>query len=66
MKIAADFKQRALVHSESLPWLTSPMQGVERRMLERVGNEVARATSIVKYAPKSSFSPHEHTGGEEF
>ncbi|MEP2603192.1 MAG: cupin domain-containing protein, partial [Paraglaciecola sp.] len=39
---------------------------VERRMLERVGNEVARATSIVKYAPKSSFSPHVHTGGEEF
>ncbi|MEP0357231.1 cupin domain-containing protein [Paraglaciecola sp.] len=66
MKIAADFKQRALVHSESLPWLTSPMRGVERRMLERVGNEVARATSIVKYAPKSSFSPHVHTGGEEF
>ncbi|MEP0175546.1 MAG: cupin domain-containing protein [Paraglaciecola sp.] len=66
MKIAADFKQRALAHSESLPWLTSPMQGVERRMLERVGNEVARATSIVKYAPKSSFSPHVHTGGEEF
>ncbi|WP_133469732.1 cupin domain-containing protein [Paraglaciecola marina] len=66
MKIAADFKQRELVHSESLPWLKSPMQGVERRLLERVGDEVARATSIVKYAPKSSFSPHVHTGGEEF
>jgi hypothetical protein len=27
---------------------------------------VARATSIVRYAPKSNFSPHIHTGGEEF
>jgi anti-sigma factor ChrR (cupin superfamily) len=31
-----------------------------------VGAEVARATSIVRYAPKSKFSPHVHTGGEEF
>ncbi|MEM7393839.1 MAG: cupin domain-containing protein, partial [Verrucomicrobiota bacterium] len=30
------------------------------------GEEVARATSIVRYAPNSSFSSHEHGGGEEF
>lgn len=42
------------------------MPGVERRMLDRIGGEVARATSIVKYAPKSTFSPHTHDGGEEF
>ncbi|MGX9417358.1 cupin domain-containing protein [Vibrio sp. RC27] len=66
MEIAANFKQRVFVHSDSLPWLKSPMQGVERRLLERVGDEVARATSIVKYAPQSHFSPHVHTGGEEF
>ena len=35
-------------------------------MLDRVGDEVARATSIVRYAPFSEFSPHVHTGGEEF
>ena len=35
-------------------------------MLDRVGGEVARATSIVSYAPDSKFSPHVHTGGEEF
>ncbi len=35
-------------------------------MLERDGGEVARATSIVRYAPNSSFSAHEHGGGEEF
>jgi anti-sigma factor ChrR (cupin superfamily) len=27
---------------------------------------VARATSIVRYAPQSHFSPHAHGGGDEF
>jgi hypothetical protein len=35
-------------------------------MLDRIGDEVARATSIVRYAPGSRFSPHTHGGGEEF
>ena len=35
-------------------------------MLDRVGDEVARATSIVRYAPGTAFSPHTHLGGEEF
>lgn len=35
-------------------------------MLDRIGDEVARATSIVRYAPRSNFSPHTHGGGEEF
>jgi anti-sigma factor ChrR (cupin superfamily) len=34
-------------------------------MLDRVGNEVARATSLVRYAPNSMFPAHEHRGGEE-
>jgi anti-sigma factor ChrR (cupin superfamily) len=34
-------------------------------MLDRIGDEVARATSIVRYAPGSHFSPHTHGGGEE-
>jgi anti-sigma factor ChrR (cupin superfamily) len=66
MKIAADFEKREVVHSESLEWIKSPMPGVDRRPLDRVGEEVARATSIVRYAPGSHFSPHVHTGGEEF
>jgi hypothetical protein len=41
------------------------MAGVDRRMLDRIGDEVARATSIVRYAPGSHFSPHTHGGGEE-
>jgi len=35
-------------------------------MLDRVGDEVARATSIVRYAPHSRFASHTHGGGEEF
>ena len=66
MKIAADFSHREIVHSASMPWLDSPMVGVARRPLDRVGDEVARATSVVRYAPGSQFSPHLHAGGEEF
>ncbi len=35
-------------------------------MLDRIGGEVARATSIVRYAPRSQFTAHSHSGGEEF
>jgi len=66
MEINADFSQRATVHAASLPWVPSPIAGVDRRMLDRIGAEVARATSIVRYAPNSHFSPHTHGGGEEF
>ncbi len=66
MELNADFSQRVTVHSEDLDWIASPMPGVDRRMLDRIGDEVARATSIVRYAPGSKFSAHTHTGGEEF
>ncbi|MEM7531168.1 MAG: cupin domain-containing protein [Chloroflexota bacterium] len=49
-----------------MEWIPSPMAGVDRRMLDRIGDEVARATTIVRYAPNSHFSSHVHTGGEEF
>ena len=35
-------------------------------MLERDGAEIAKATSIVQYAPGASFSSHRHDLGEEF
>ena len=66
MELNADFSQRAVVHAARLAWTPSPIPGVERRMLDRIGDEVARATSIVRYAPHSRFSPHTHGGGEEF
>lgn len=65
MEINADFSRRVAIHAARLPWVASPMAGVERRMLDRIGDEVARATSIVRYLPGSHFSPHTHGGGEE-
>ena len=66
MKIAADFNKRIIEHSANMPWVNSPMPGVARRPLDRVGDEVARATSVVRYAPGSHFKSHVHSGGEEF
>jgi anti-sigma factor ChrR (cupin superfamily) len=63
----ADFNQRAVVaapHPGS--WVPSPLPGVHRHLLDRVGGEVARATSIVRYDPGSRFDRHVHGGGEEF
>jgi len=66
MNLNSDFGARAAVHAARLDWTPSPIPGVDRRMLDRIGDEVARATSIVRYAPHSRFSPHTHGGGEEF
>lgn len=66
MRLNADFSRAAVIRPEDYDWVDSPMPGVERMMLDRIGDEVARATSLVRYAPNSSFSRHEHGGGEEF
>ncbi|PZU97074.1 MAG: cupin [Pseudanabaena sp.] len=66
MKLHADLSQRVVIESQSLEWKDSPILGVQRRMLERDGDEVARATSIVRYVANSQFSAHTHGGGEEF
>ena len=65
MHLNADFSKSVIIDSNALAWEDSPMAGVQRRKLDRIGDEIARATSIVKYAPKSYFNPHTHGGGEE-
>lgn len=60
-----DLANLASMQGAELPWLPSPLAGVERRPLYRVGGEQARATSLVRYLPGSRFSPHRHPGGEE-
>lgn len=52
-------------HAADARWVDSPLPDVQRRMLDRLGGEVARATSILRYAPGSSFARHVHGGGEE-
>lgn len=66
MKLNVDYSERVAVNSEAMAWQPSPLPGVERRMLERDGGEVARATSVVRYQPGSAFDPHTHELGEEF
>ncbi|MDE2463062.1 MAG: cupin domain-containing protein [Alphaproteobacteria bacterium] len=66
MLLNDDLSARALVDASTLNWVPSPARGVERRMLFRIGDEKARATSIVRYAAGSDFARHLHPGGEEF
>jgi anti-sigma factor ChrR (cupin superfamily) len=61
----SDFDRRVVLFARDATWSASPLPGVERRMLDRVGAEVGRATSIVRYAPGSHFDRHVHGGGEE-
>ncbi|MFT4115958.1 cupin domain-containing protein [Bradyrhizobium sp.] len=65
MRINDDLTIPVIIQASELPWVASPAAGVDRRMLFRVGDELARATSIVRYAPRSAFPRHTHGGGEE-
>jgi len=66
MELNADFTKRVVVRPEDYAWVSSPAAGVDRMMLDRIGDEVARATTIVRFAPNSQFDAHSHGGGEEF
>ena len=66
MRINADLSRRAVVTPDQAAWAPSPEPGVERLMLDRDGAEVARATSVVRFAPDSRFARHTHGAGEEF
>ncbi len=66
MELRSDFRQRAHVNLADIEWQDAPAPGVERKMLDRVGEEVARATSVVRYAAGASFPAHDHAQGEEF
>jgi len=64
--VNADFDRRVVLPPPTLEdWVPSPMAGVLRRPLDRVGLEIARATSLVRYLPGSQFKHHTHGGGEE-
>jgi len=67
LRINADFAQRVVIPpANAEDWSPAPCPGVWRHRLDRVGGEIARATSIVRYAPGATFSRHTHDGGEEF
>ena len=66
MRINADFSKRVVVRPSDYNWVHSPAGGVDRMMLDRIGDEVARATTLVRFAPNSYFDAHRHDGGEEY
>ncbi|WP_269472639.1 cupin domain-containing protein [Vibrio taketomensis] len=63
--INADFSQRVVIRPSDYQWVNSPMPGVTRMMLDRVGSEVSRHI-IGTLSAHSEFSSHIHGGGEEF
>jgi anti-sigma factor ChrR (cupin superfamily) len=65
LMVNADWSQRCVVDSNTEAWQPSPAALVHRRVLERNGAELARATSIVRYDAGAKFHSHEHTLGEE-
>lgn len=66
MAINADFDQVAMVHAGTMAWSSSPVQGIDICLLDRVGGERARTTSLVRYAAGQSFPDQVLHGGEEF
>ncbi len=65
MIVNADFALKAVMNTQDMNWEPSPVPGVERKYLDRVGGEGAIASTVVKYAANSSFTRHTHGGGEE-
>ena len=61
-----DFSAPVIIDTTTIAWAASPLPGVQRRRLERQNTESGHTTSIVRYAPGSSFAPHTHGGGEEY
>jgi anti-sigma factor ChrR (cupin superfamily) len=47
--VNADFSRRVVIATDEMPWIPSPQAGVERRLLDRIGGEVARLP--LYYAP---------------
>lgn len=65
-EINADFTIPVAVNTKKLSWQASPVEGVSRKRLELAGKENPRLTTLVQFAPGSSFKEHGHDSGEEF
>ncbi len=63
--LRADFTRREVVLPGGETWRPTPVAGVEHYVLERIGEEGARETAIVRYAAGAR-RPGGGGGGEEF
>ncbi len=61
----ADYRKQIVLNHHDLDWVGSTQAGVEHRMLDSIGAEAAKATTIVRYQPGSKFESHTHEFGEE-
>ncbi|MDX1422182.1 MAG: cupin domain-containing protein [Kiloniellales bacterium] len=60
-----DFTRRVVMHTAEMDWQASPSPTVWRKRLDLIDGEFSRVTSVVRYAPDSSFHTHGHPAGEE-
>ncbi len=65
MNINSDISQRVVIQQSTLPWIASPLAGLETRTLEGGGAAAARATAIVKLAPAAKIISCTRDLGEE-
>ena len=65
LRLNMDFAQPVTQHMRDNDWVESPSDGVSRIPLEREQAESGHTSSFVRFAPGSSFTPHQHHRGEE-
>jgi len=66
MSLNMDFDLACNLALDQMPWVPSPGGEVERKKLEREGEESGWATTVVRFPPGSKFPKHGHPQGEEF
>jgi anti-sigma factor ChrR (cupin superfamily) len=65
MELNANFDDRIVINTRNNNWVPSPVKGIERNMLDRLGAEFARQP-VLCVTHQIIFTPHEHPLGEEF
>eukprot|EP00005_Dracoamoeba_jomungandri_P005775 CAMPEP_0174254144 /NCGR_PEP_ID=MMETSP0439-20130205/3499_1 /TAXON_ID=0 /ORGANISM="Stereomyxa ramosa, Strain Chinc5" /LENGTH=237 /DNA_ID=CAMNT_0015335583 /DNA_START=58 /DNA_END=771 /DNA_ORIENTATION=- len=61
-----DLSKNVVMRTGEMEWTESPMSGVKRKRVFRKGGvECGRVSSLVSFAPGSSFNNHPHPQGEE-
>jgi anti-sigma factor ChrR (cupin superfamily) len=66
MTLRADLTRREVVRPGGETWQPLGTAGAEAYMLDRIGDEQARETLLVRYEAGTRLGIHTHDGGEEF
>ncbi|CEM33731.1 unnamed protein product [Vitrella brassicaformis CCMP3155] len=69
VNVDTNFSARVVKRLADVEWRAAPkVSGVHRRLLDRITfhDDVARATSVVRYDANAKFPFHTHHGGEEY